>query len=80
MEKEKKNPLQFLLQVWFHMLWTLLGLGRDTSSIGFKCQLKINSTSMCFLHYYYYYYYYSLFQGTSTILAKKKKKKISEKC
>ena len=42
MEKEKKNPLQFLLQVWFHMLWTLLGLGRDTSSIGFKCQLKIN--------------------------------------
>ena len=25
----KKNPLQFLLKVWFRMLWTLLGLGRD---------------------------------------------------
>ena len=29
--KKKKNPIQSLLKAWFLMVWTLLGLGRDTN-------------------------------------------------
>ena len=40
-KKKKKNLLQYLLKVWFHMLWTLLGLGCDNSGILFFC-LSLN--------------------------------------
>ena len=30
-KKKKKNPIQSLSKAWFLMVWTLLGLGRDTN-------------------------------------------------
>ena len=32
-KREKKNPLQFLFKVWFHMLWTLLSLECDIEAL-----------------------------------------------
>ena len=32
-KRKKKNSLQFLFKVWFHMLWTLLSLGCDIEAL-----------------------------------------------